>query len=333
MSRGSISLAIKQRREDQVKKIDMDKLSEKVVENGSDPERLKPLLLYKGGVKFARIQSLLNFFYMMVQAECESGEDVRLLSLNHHDGAHLCGLHNKSGVQTSNLYGFLGRLQDNRDIFNGNKESLDYLDFISSKVWVNIPNKISEFSLDHDKLSDDIWWRTGGKYCCACNQLKPINEFPVGPVTDSGKYNREHLGSKNKNISQYCFSCWEYKTQIVVESRELRKRELLQKREELKPYDIAYPFKASGVTATHHLLETVHHLVPDRLPREIRADVCQDLIVAVLVGDISIDNLKDQVPAYVKKVFKMFPIKYGHLSLDQVVSGTDGLTLMETLYA
>lgn len=94
-----------------------------------------------------------------------------------------------------------------------------------------------------------------------------------------------------------------------------------------------WPFLTAEPTDEHTLLLAVDGAVPKTLPEHIRQDVCQDLVVAVLSGDVSIGNLQDATPKYIKQVFKQFPIKYGPLSLDMPApwSRDDTRTLGELL--
>lgn len=101
------------------------------------------------------------------------------------------------------------------------------------------------------------------------------------------------------------------------------------------PYETSYPFLAHDAKRPDwgkDLTKTINELVPHSLPREIRADVCQDLAVAVLTGDLSIDEIKGAVKKAVRGVFKMHPMKYGPLSLDAPMPGSDSdRPLHETL--
>ena len=79
------------------------------------------------------------------------------------------------------------------------------------------------------------------------------------------------------------------------------------------------------------MLCAVDAIVPKYLPNQTRADMCQDMIVAILSGDVTLDNLKDGLPKYLKQFLKGAPSKYGHLSLDQPVGYGDTRTLGQTL--
>lgn len=93
-----------------------------------------------------------------------------------------------------------------------------------------------------------------------------------------------------------------------------------------------WPFAPSDANEQHDLLEAIDRTVPKCLPESIRQDVCQDLVVSVLTGDITLDELQGSLPKHIKAVFKFHPTKYSHLSLDQPWS-EDGATLGQMLDA
>jgi hypothetical protein len=52
------------------------------------------------------------------------------------------------------------------------------------------------------------------------------------------------------------------------------------------------------------LVLAVNKVVPRGLPEDLRADICQDMVMAVLEGKIKKENLKDHMLAYMRKGFK-----------------------------
>lgn len=94
-----------------------------------------------------------------------------------------------------------------------------------------------------------------------------------------------------------------------------------------------YPYITTAPTSDHELLLAVESIIPKTLPHEVRADVCQDMIVSILTGEITLDNLRDRRGEYIKSIFKQMPSRYGHLSLDAPMIFGDGKsrTLGETI--
>lgn len=99
-------------------------------------------------------------------------------------------------------------------------------------------------------------------------------------------------------------------------------------REQLTEY---YPFIRGQATEDHELIIAVDALVPKVFMNDVRADVCQDMLVAILSGEVTLDNLKDGLPKYLKQFLKGAPSKYGHLSLDGPAGVNDTRTLGEAL--
>lgn len=101
------------------------------------------------------------------------------------------------------------------------------------------------------------------------------------------------------------------------------------------PVSEFYPFISGSPTEDHDLLLAVDALVPKGLNNATRADICQDMLVAILSGETTLENLADSRPKYMKQFFKQFPGKYGHLSLDAPIDFGDGTfrTIADTIAA
>jgi hypothetical protein len=100
--------------------------------------------------------------------------------------------------------------------------------------------------------------------------------------------------------------------------------------------DLCYPYlinkpNAAGENEGLSLVMKIDRAVPKSLPEQIRADICQDLAVAVLCGDVNEGSLEEGSKECVSRMFKMFPAKWGHLSLDQPVPWGDSKTLLRDL--
>lgn len=72
------------------------------------------------------------------------------------------------------------------------------------------------------------------------------------------------------------------------------------------------------------LLAFVNTLVPRQLPEYLRADICQDMILAVLTGETTRDALKADHRAFLTKVFSQYPWKYKWISFDQPLGNEEG---------
>lgn len=92
------------------------------------------------------------------------------------------------------------------------------------------------------------------------------------------------------------------------------------------PY-IAHDPKKEGFD----LVSKVNKAVPRGLPEEIRADICQDIICAILSGQMTEADLQGSVKDFVAQGRKMFVNKWDFLSLDAEVPGLEGVTYLDGL--
>lgn len=78
----------------------------------------------------------------------------------------------------------------------------------------------------------------------------------------------------------------------------------------------------------HSLVLLANQLVPGHLPDQVRADVCQDLIIGMLAGDIEPDRAQDFVAKYLCEIYKLHPCLYDHgrraISANQPIGGKPG---------
>lgn len=75
-----------------------------------------------------------------------------------------------------------------------------------------------------------------------------------------------------------------------------------------------YPFSRENLS--NNLLWLVHSAVPKHLEEDIRADVCQDLIVSVLAGEVSRLNLGKAVPQILKRHRAMYGDRWKTVSIE-----------------
>lgn len=95
-----------------------------------------------------------------------------------------------------------------------------------------------------------------------------------------------------------------------------------------------WPYITGSPTDEHDLLLAVDGLVPRFFPNDVRSDICQEMIVAILSGDTTLENLRDGRVNYINELLKQMPSKYGHLSLDAPLSAaTEYVTVGETVRA
>lgn len=97
------------------------------------------------------------------------------------------------------------------------------------------------------------------------------------------------------------------------------------------PMLTTWPYVRSFDNDDYALMKYVNEIVPRALPEHVRADVCQDILVDVVSGEISADQLKNKMKEYVRRAYKFMPSKFGAVSLDAFIYGEEGATFGERL--
>jgi hypothetical protein len=93
-----------------------------------------------------------------------------------------------------------------------------------------------------------------------------------------------------------------------------------------------WPYLSGAPTDGGGLIDAVNEIVPRYFPDFKRADICQDLLLAILEGTATIETLRDGSADAIKKYNKLYPSKFGPMSLDvSLTSDPDGPTLMDRL--
>lgn len=92
-----------------------------------------------------------------------------------------------------------------------------------------------------------------------------------------------------------------------------------------------YPFlqATSSLVPGYDLLMKVDTLVKRNLPEDIREEVCQNTLLAIIEGHSG--GLEELVAREIKQAFKMFGRQYAPLSLDMSYRGDDDRVLGEVL--
>lgn len=94
---------------------------------------------------------------------------------------------------------------------------------------------------------------------------------------------------------------------------------------------LCYPFmQTKRQLPEHELLRLINEAVPRSIPEDRRADICQELAISILIGDIETPDLPSAWEGAFRKVYKMHPTTWGPLSLDAPMGDSD-LTLLDTL--
>jgi len=91
-----------------------------------------------------------------------------------------------------------------------------------------------------------------------------------------------------------------------------------------------YPYLPKSLGIEDNLLRTIHEAVSRGLPDDIRADLCQDLVVSVLSGDVSLENVREAIPLHLRTHRRMYADRWRLLSLETPIGDGD-MTIGDTL--
>lgn len=160
------------------------------------------------------------------------------------------------------------------------------------------------------------------------NNISGLSEY-VGYVNSHPSYgSRTYSPFKLRRISLYgerTLTPWRFEIRKARPKRHTPSfvRELL-----CYPYVIHKPVDGGE---EYEMMLAVNKAVSRGIPDFLRSDICQDLIVSILCGETSVENIKDSLKEATRKVIKMHPTKYGPISLDAPVYNDGGQTLAEMI--
>lgn len=87
-------------------------------------------------------------------------------------------------------------------------------------------------------------------------------------------------------------------------------------RADAKDQVLAYPYIRGTPRDEHVMLMEIHKLLPPGLEAEFKGEICQDIFVALLSGEVTMENLPDHIAKYKKLARRKMP-EYGTVSLDE----------------
>lgn len=106
---------------------------------------------------------------------------------------------------------------------------------------------------------------------------------------------------------------------------------LARVRPRLEPALTTWPFVRSFDNDDYALLKAVNDLVPRSIPEHVRADVCQDILMDIVSGTISLEFVPLRLKKYTRNAYGFAPSKFGPKSLDSFIFGSEGRTLADVL--
>lgn len=318
-----------------MKHVALSALEAQIIRPGFETH-LKPLLRYKGGMGLGRAHRLWNLMVSGMTHEATHSDLTERLA-KHPNYSQLCGPPNKVSLMA--VRGFVGRLLDHPEVTKEQPHLREYLldvlpwhkgplhltpwkeppeVFLETATGKSIKWALGEFGVGYDIVRR--WFDEAG--------IDPVREaafrlpLPKQWHAFAPKENNIELARRFR-VSVYTVARWRTDTGAAY---------LGSRRAPAQSGLIVYPFVIhDGGKPEHALIRKVNAAVPKHLDPETRADICQDLVVGILCGDFAEDDLSLPTKEVTKRVFQMFPTKYGPLSLDEIVPGTDSLRFIDTI--
>lgn len=127
-------------------------------------------------------------------------------------------------------------------------------------------------------------------------------------------------------------SSWWWLIKQLTPCPERQARARRAPRQRLAPISTCYPYIREGEEV--ELLLLVNNAVPRTVAADVRADACQELLLAILTGELTRENFTDHIARYVRESYKQLGDKFKEVSLDAPLY-RDGqtYTLLDTLAA
>ena len=95
---------------------------------------------------------------------------------------------------------------------------------------------------------------------------------------------------------------------------------------------LGYPYVVGPVRDDYALLLAVNAVVPHGLPGDLRSDVCQDMLMAILEGELLATELRAKMSEYLKRARRRYAMPWGTVNIDAPLHA-DGRPLSEMLSA
>lgn len=138
-----------------------------------------------------------------------------------------------------------------------------------------------------------------GEILCSCGRLQGHSgycNFRISSLSGRQAWRKEVMTT--------------YSLTILIRTSQPRKPRIPK---ELQPAYLQWPYIIGGAMPSY--LETINNVVPKGITEHIRAEICQELAMGYISGNFVLDNIKEVVSCYVKKIYKQYS-SYGRISLD-----------------
>lgn len=315
--------------------VPLAKLENAIIKPGIE-KHLHPLIRFRGAVSLGRIHRIWNFAQAMMLQGCKTHADgTQRLTLNP-AFSHLAGPEKR--VQLGSLRALASRLCASPEVQRIDPVLTEYVRDVFPHPFSLQP--IPEITYDTKSWGVDDWrlfYSRGAEEFFTREEwaeFKRLRQERIEAEKDALAFRKLAREVRRHERAAELLARAVARAQRDAERAIAKQLEAARRAaaKEERRQPLNYPFLIhDGGTPEHALLKQVNAAVPQWLTPDMRADVCQDIIVGILSGDFDKDNLHLPVQEMLKRVQKMFPVKYGPLSLDALVPGTESLRLIDTI--
>lgn len=301
-------------------------LEAKIIRPGFE-EHLKPLLRYRGNLSLGRVHRLWNLVLSGMEHEATSADITQRLVLNPAYSQLCCP---EKPVSSISLSSFRSRLVDNPRVMAEAPGLEEYLD------WIIPPYKrigpLERLSDPPDGFAAAVERRS---VAWAAREYQTSREIcerwfrETGLVSTALKRRPDSFdtAARGKSLG---WAVERYDVGYAVARRWFEEVRIEPTLTRVAP-KLVYPFLIhDGGKPEHALLRKVSSVVPLGIEPSLRADMCQDLIVGILAGDLAEGDLLLPSRELARRIWQSAPARYSDRSLDEVI-GDGNFTLMDTL--
>jgi hypothetical protein len=275
--------------------LNSDALIEKLKPQVADPEwpeRLLPLFMFRGATKPQRIHTLWNVAYGMYLREAQSLGD---------------------GIKTFNSIRTFEREGRPRATWDGHPNDVGHFCGLHAPLQNFSLRSIFERLRGCPQLTDSV----GRGFTEYVEWIHPASCILI-PVMQVSKYTR------TKGLSW-----WRTPRPLMKRGRKPKIKAPVVKAPAWYMKDAPSFIPKNSRSVDVALMQHIHTIVPKGLPSDLKGDLCQDLLVAVLSGETSISNLPEMMNKYARTARKMMPDRWKTISLDAALPGGDDHTMMD----
>lgn len=311
-----------------MKHVPLSVLEGKLIRPGFE-EHLKPLLRYRGCMSLGRVHRLLNLMISAMEHEATSADITQRLVLNP-DYSQLCCPDKR--VSLMSLCSFRSRLVGAPSVLAEFPGLAEYLDWMVPpwRRWGPL-ERLSDppdgFAAAVERQSVAWAAREYGTSREICERwFRELGLMSAGLL--KRRPNGFSAAARGKSLG---WAVERYDVGYSVARRWFEEVGIEPTHTRTVALRLVYPFLIhDGGKPEHALLRKVTAFVPRGLDPSLRADMCQDLIVGILSGEIEEDALLLPSRELTRRIWKSSPARYGDRSLEEVIAGDD-FTLMDTL--